>query len=162
MLTIEFNVTCKHKCCLIGCSMRQYMQCVQVWLWLMHDNQSWKMWRIISIETGTYFKARGMISASTYVKIISFNCKISNKIICVFILACNEDLWKFRRTPTSLWNELGTTRPSTIFYRLLQNWASLRRHWERSLSAVSHLKIKISSKNMREKPTNTPIIHSVY
>jgi hypothetical protein len=28
--------------------------------------------------------------------------------------------------------------------------------------AVSSLKIKIPSKNMREKPTNTPIIHSVY
>jgi hypothetical protein len=28
--------------------------------------------------------------------------------------------------------------------------------------AVSLLKIKIHSKNMREKPTNTPIIHSVY
>jgi hypothetical protein len=28
--------------------------------------------------------------------------------------------------------------------------------------AVSTLKIKISSKYMREKPTNTPIIHSVY
>jgi hypothetical protein len=28
--------------------------------------------------------------------------------------------------------------------------------------AVSPLKIKISSKNMCEKPTNTPIIHSVY
>jgi hypothetical protein len=27
---------------------------------------------------------------------------------------------------------------------------------------VSPLKIKIPSKNMREKPTNTPIIHSVY
>jgi hypothetical protein len=27
---------------------------------------------------------------------------------------------------------------------------------------MSPLKIKISSKNMREKPTNTPIIHSVY
>jgi hypothetical protein len=26
---------------------------------------------------------------------------------------------------------------------------------------VSPLKIKISSKNVREKPTNTPIIHSV-
>jgi hypothetical protein len=28
--------------------------------------------------------------------------------------------------------------------------------------AVNPLKIKIPSKNMREKPTNTPIIHSVY
>jgi hypothetical protein len=28
--------------------------------------------------------------------------------------------------------------------------------------AVSPLKIKISSKNMREKPANTPIIHPVY
>jgi hypothetical protein len=28
--------------------------------------------------------------------------------------------------------------------------------------AVSPLKIKIPSKNMREKPTNTPIIDSVY
>jgi hypothetical protein len=28
--------------------------------------------------------------------------------------------------------------------------------------AVSPLNIKISSKNMREKPTNAPIIHSVY
>jgi hypothetical protein len=28
--------------------------------------------------------------------------------------------------------------------------------------AVSPLKIKIPSKNMREKPTNTTIIHSVY
>jgi hypothetical protein len=28
--------------------------------------------------------------------------------------------------------------------------------------AVSPLKIEIPSKNMREKPTNTPIIHSVY
>jgi hypothetical protein len=28
--------------------------------------------------------------------------------------------------------------------------------------AVSHLKIKIPSKNMREKPTNTQINHSVY
>jgi hypothetical protein len=28
--------------------------------------------------------------------------------------------------------------------------------------AVIPLKIKIPSKNMREKPTNTPIIHSVY
>jgi hypothetical protein len=27
---------------------------------------------------------------------------------------------------------------------------------------VSPLTIKIPSKNMREKPTNTPIIHSVY
>jgi hypothetical protein len=27
---------------------------------------------------------------------------------------------------------------------------------------VSPSKIKIPSKNMREKPTNTPIIHSVY
>jgi hypothetical protein len=27
---------------------------------------------------------------------------------------------------------------------------------------VSPLKIKIASKNMPEKPTNTPIIHSVY
>jgi hypothetical protein len=27
---------------------------------------------------------------------------------------------------------------------------------------VSPLKINIPSKNMREKPTNTPIIHSVY
>jgi hypothetical protein len=27
---------------------------------------------------------------------------------------------------------------------------------------VSPLKIKILSKNMREKPTNTPIIHAVY
>jgi hypothetical protein len=27
---------------------------------------------------------------------------------------------------------------------------------------MSPLKIKISSKNMREKPTNTQIIHSVY
>jgi hypothetical protein len=27
---------------------------------------------------------------------------------------------------------------------------------------VSPLKIKILSKNMREKPTNTPIINSVY
>jgi hypothetical protein len=27
---------------------------------------------------------------------------------------------------------------------------------------VSHLRIKISSKNKREKPTNTPIIHLVY
>jgi hypothetical protein len=26
-----------------------------------------------------------------------------------------------------------TTLPSTIFYRLLLNWASLRRHWEHSL-----------------------------
>jgi DNA polymerase III delta prime subunit len=32
----------------------------------------------------------------------------------------------------------------------------LRRH------AMSPLKIKITGKNMREKPTNTPIIHSVY
>jgi hypothetical protein len=30
------------------------------------------------------------------------------------------------------------------------------------LRAVSTLKIKIPNKNMREKPTNTPIIHSVY
>jgi hypothetical protein len=28
--------------------------------------------------------------------------------------------------------------------------------------AVSPLKIKIPSKNMREKPTNRPVIHSVY
>jgi hypothetical protein len=28
--------------------------------------------------------------------------------------------------------------------------------------AVSPLKIKIPSKNMREKPSNTPIIYSVY
>jgi hypothetical protein len=28
--------------------------------------------------------------------------------------------------------------------------------------AVSPLKIKIPGKNMREKPTNTPVIHSVY
>jgi hypothetical protein len=28
--------------------------------------------------------------------------------------------------------------------------------------AVSALKIKISSKNMHDKPTNTPLIHSVY
>jgi hypothetical protein len=28
--------------------------------------------------------------------------------------------------------------------------------------AVSHLKIKIPSKNVREKPTNITIIHSVY
>jgi hypothetical protein len=28
--------------------------------------------------------------------------------------------------------------------------------------AVSPLKIKIPIKNMREKPTNTPIIHSVF
>jgi hypothetical protein len=28
--------------------------------------------------------------------------------------------------------------------------------------AVSPLKIKIPSKNMRQKPTNIPIIHSVY
>jgi hypothetical protein len=28
--------------------------------------------------------------------------------------------------------------------------------------AVSPLKIKIPGKNMRQKPTNTPIIHSVY
>jgi hypothetical protein len=28
--------------------------------------------------------------------------------------------------------------------------------------AMSPLKIKIPTKNMREKPTNTPIIHSVY
>jgi hypothetical protein len=28
--------------------------------------------------------------------------------------------------------------------------------------ALSPLKVKIPSKNMREKPTNTPIIHSVY
>jgi hypothetical protein len=28
--------------------------------------------------------------------------------------------------------------------------------------AVIPLKIKIHGKNMREKPTNTPIIHSVY
>jgi hypothetical protein len=28
--------------------------------------------------------------------------------------------------------------------------------------AVNPLKIKIPGKNMREKPTNTPIIHSVY
>jgi hypothetical protein len=27
---------------------------------------------------------------------------------------------------------------------------------------VSPLKIKIPSKNMREKPTNTPVIHSVF
>jgi hypothetical protein len=31
-----------------------------------------------------------------------------------------------------------------------------------SRSAVSPLKIKIPIKNMREKPTNTPIAHSVY
>jgi hypothetical protein len=31
-----------------------------------------------------------------------------------------------------------------------------------SRRAVSPLKIKIPSKNVREKPTNTPIIHSVY
>jgi hypothetical protein len=29
-------------------------------------------------------------------------------------------------------------------------------------SSVSPLKIKIPSKNMREKPTNAPIIHSIY
>jgi hypothetical protein len=28
--------------------------------------------------------------------------------------------------------------------------------------AMSPLKIKIPGKNMREKPTNTPVIHSVY
>jgi hypothetical protein len=33
---------------------------------------------------------------------------------------------------TCLVTSLDTTRPSTIFYRLL-NWASLRRHYERSL-----------------------------
>jgi hypothetical protein len=32
----------------------------------------------------------------------------------------------------------------------------------RSHHAVSPLKIKIPSKNMRKKPTNAPIIHSVY
>jgi hypothetical protein len=32
----------------------------------------------------------------------------------------------------------------------------------RKRRVVSPLKIKIASKNMREKPTNTPIIHSVY
>jgi phosphopantetheine adenylyltransferase len=30
------------------------------------------------------------------------------------------------------------------------------------LPAVRSLKIKIPSKNMREKPINTPVIHSVY
>jgi hypothetical protein len=29
-------------------------------------------------------------------------------------------------------------------------------------SRNEHLKIKIPGKNIREKPTNTPIIHSVY
>jgi hypothetical protein len=31
-----------------------------------------------------------------------------------------------------------------------------------AIQMFSPLKIKINSKNMREKPTNTPIIHSVY
>jgi hypothetical protein len=38
---------------------------------------------------------------------------------------------------------------------LTQNDSSRRR-------AINPLEIKIPSKNMREKPTNTPIIHSVY
>jgi hypothetical protein len=38
--------------------------------------------------------------------------------------------WLLRSPRTT---SLDTTRPSTIFYRLLLNWASLRRHYERSL-----------------------------
>jgi hypothetical protein len=40
------------------------------------------------------------------------------------------------------------------------NPLKLKDLWRRR--AVSPLKIKIPSKNMLEKPTNTPIIHSVY
>jgi hypothetical protein len=38
--------------------------------------------------------------------------------------------WSGARVRTT---SLDTTRPSTIFYRLRLNWASLRRHYERSL-----------------------------
>jgi hypothetical protein len=44
---------------------------------------------------------------------------------------------------------------SSLFNPLTPNDLKRRR-------AVSLLKIKIPSKNMYEKPTNTPIIHSVY
>jgi hypothetical protein len=51
---------------------------------------------------------------------------------------------------------------SLVFYEhtLLLNLLTPNDSWRRR--AVSPLKIKIPSKNMREKPTNTPIIHSVY
>jgi hypothetical protein len=37
------------------------------------------------------------------------------------------------QSPRKSTTSLNTTRPSTVFYRLLLNWASLRRHQERSL-----------------------------
>jgi hypothetical protein len=43
----------------------------------------------------------------------------------------------------------------SVFYPLTPNDLKRRR-------AVSPLKIKIPSKNMHEKPTNTPVIQSVY
>jgi hypothetical protein len=41
-------------------------------------------------------------------------------------------------------------------------WTLLTFNAERLIKAVSHLKIKIPSKNMHEKPLNTLIIHSIY
>jgi hypothetical protein len=52
--------------------------------------------------------------------------------------------------------EVGTVERRKLRYKYAQPNDLQRRR------ALSPLKIKISSKNMREKPTNTPIIHSVY
>jgi hypothetical protein len=52
------------------------------------------------------------------------------------------------------WCKNGRLSGKTINPLTPNNWKRRR--------AVSPLKIKIPSKNMREKPTNATIIHSVY
>jgi hypothetical protein len=59
-------------------------------------------------------------------KCSAFQCHEENFLRKTKYRLAYED-WCVRITP------LDTTRPSTIFYRLLLNWTSLRRHQERSL-----------------------------
>jgi hypothetical protein len=66
-----------------------------------------------------------------------------------------QDVGKGNSNISSKKTEIITLTADESVNPLMPNKLEIRR-------AVSPLKIKIPSKNMREKPTNTPIIHSVY
>jgi hypothetical protein len=74
-----------------------------------------------------------------------------NTGLCTFfLLKLDRFQWKFALLIV-MWIQVWTISVNPLMPNDLQ-----RHH------AVSPLKIKIPSKNMREKPTNTPIVYSIY
>jgi hypothetical protein len=132
-LTPEFNPSAQRflTICLLGILLLEpCISLIYAWKTNKYNNYSFNLLIMYGISY-TFRHYTAIITAYSYCFLRDAQLRSSRQnIVDGRVVSSGVELGDLRSLRTT---PLETTRPSTIFYRLLINWASLRRHLESSL-----------------------------